>query len=471
MFDRKALPPTEPPVSVVRFSTVQQQLLARANAALAMQFDCACNLLVHPAVDKFRSVFESLCYAALLLAEQSDASANDHSSIARANAIIDAVLATQVGEPSHKALGAFPLAWSPDGGAADLAEPDTRQTVGSMLGMLALRFPELVGEERLQQIGAALHRCCAGERAGRIEVARTHLQMMHAWLNLEHGGGAPGAQLASKVARQADGELRVSRFGSAAAVAQQLWSIGLWFHSSKLVSAAARLGNELWNDIVAWRHPDLSTLFGSGIRAEMREDRAAGQQRFDDAAWLGWLELTRGSDLHPDASPLAAALLALPVLAAQRNATAVRRQLDAQPAQRALTDTFADVRLSGWFEKDLHIETAQYPAERQGATLVAAYWPTRAGLATLRCRTSHGFAARCDKRFVRLHRPGNAEVHISGLGAGEARMIEGGWWLAGLHLGVEGFQISDARRSDEGLRLWLRPTADQPMLLLAPLGG
>ena len=48
-------------------------------------------------------------------------------------------------------------------------------------------------------------------------------------------------------------------------------------------------------------------------------------------------------------------------------------------------------------------------------------------------------------------------------------MIEGGWWLAGLHLGMEGFHISDARRTEDGLRLTLRATVDEPLLLFAPL--
>ena len=48
-------------------------------------------------------------------------------------------------------------------------------------------------------------------------------------------------------------------------------------------------------------------------------------------------------------------------------------------------------------------------------------------------------------------------------------MIEKGWWLAGLHMAVEGFQITEATRTNDGLRLSLQATVDEPLLFFAPL--
>lgn len=454
----------------VRFSTSQHELLARAIAALGERFDSDCNLLVHPAVEKFRSVRESLCYAALLLADQEGPVEPDPTRIDKAVAVIDAVLATQVRGKSDKELGAFPLAWAPAGNAGDLLDAETRQTVGSMLGMIASRFANLLGVERIQQIEIALHRCCVGERAGRIDAALAHAKMMHAWLDLEYGYEAGGERLAGEVTQLPRLALRVARLGDSQTLAQQLWSIGLWFHNAKLGSWAARFGMEAWQDVANWRHPDLSTLFGAGVRSKrLTPEGPPGSERLWHQVWLSWLDLSRNCDLLNLEDPRAAAMLALPVLAAQQDASGLRKVLDAQPEERTVNEKLPGMELSGWFEKNLHIESTRLPETRRGEVVMAAYWPTRSGIARLLCKTGQGLVARCDKRFVRLDRPGVADVQISGLGAGEARMIEGGWWLAGLHLGMEGFQISDARRTEDGLRLTLRATIDEPLLLFAPL--
>ena len=461
---------TPPSTPTVRLSTSQHDLLARAIAALGERFDSDCNLLVHPAVEKFRSVRESLCYAALLLADQESVPQPDPTRVDQAVAVVDAVLGTQVTGKSAKELGAFPLAWAPEGNAADLLDAETRQTVGSMLGMIASRFANLLGVERVQQIEIALHRCCVGERAGRIDAARAHAKMMHAWLDLEYGYEAGGERLAGEVTQLPRLALRVARLGDSQTLAQQLWSIGLWFHNAKLGSWAARFGMEAWQDVTSWRHPDLSTLFGAGVRSKrLTRDGPPGSERLWHQVWLSWLDLTRNCDLLDLDDPRAAAMLALPVLAAQQDARSLRKGLDAQPDERIVSERLPGIELSGWFEKNLHIETTRLPEARRGEVVMAAYWPTRSGIARMLCRTSKGLVARCDKRFVRLDRPGVADVQISGLGAGEARMIENGWWLAGLHLGMEGFQISDARRTEDGLRLTLRASVDEPLLLFAPL--
>jgi hypothetical protein len=55
------------------------------------------------------------------------------------------------------------------------------------------------------------------------------------------------------------------------------------------------------------------------------------------------------------------------------------------------------------------------------------------------------------------------------MGPGETRMIDNGWWLAGLHFATEGFQMVDAQRTEHGLELQLKPTSEQPMLMFSPL--
>ena len=417
-------------------------------------------------VDKFRSVGESLCYAALLLAQQSCEPAPDPARIERVNAIIDAILATQL--TTNSASGAFPLAWAPDGGGTALADPDTRQTVGTMLGLLASRFPDCLGEARVRQAETALHRCCLGGRSGALESA--HLQMMHAWLDTEYGYDLGGQSLAASITRQPRDFLRAARSCSPETLSQQLWSVGLWIDNAKLVDWAARLGWEMWQDVVAWRHPDLSTFFGAGVQADLvPQEGSPGLTGLWQ--WLSWLGLAETSG-HPDLSdPRNAAALAIPVLAAQRDASAVQKAFDAQPEQRTITEALPGLQLSGWFEKNFHIEVAQWPESRRDATVMAAYWPTRGGLAQLRCRTTNGNTAHCHERFVRLERPGVADIQISGLGPGEARMIDDGWWLAGLHMALEGFHITEARRTEDGLRMSLQATIDEPMLFFAPLPG
>jgi hypothetical protein len=452
----KLSPPT------VRFSTRQHEQLSKAITALDQQFDPSCALLIHPAAERFRSVAESLCYAALLLVEQSREPAPDPARIERANAIIDAILATQI--TTDPASGVFPLAWAPEGGATDLVDLDTRQTVGSMLGLLAKRFPDCLGQARVQQTDIALHRCCRGEHPKHLEAA--HLQMMHAWMDQEYGYDLGGENLAARIAQHKRKCLRADRFADPWTLCQQLWSVGLWFQNAKLVNCAARIGWEMWQDVIAWRHPDLMTFFGAGVRVDsVSQDDSPGLERIWQ--WLNWLELVEHSD---HSNPRVLAELAKPVLAAQHDATAVRKVLDAQPEERAISEQFPGLHLSGWFEKNLHIEVAQRPENQRRAIVMAAYWPSRSGgLARLRCRTTKGNTVSCDKRFVRLLRPGTVDIQISGLGPGESRMIEEGWWLAGLHMAAEGFQITEARRTEDGLRLRLKATVDQPLLFFAPL--
>ena len=451
------------PIPAVHFSTWQHELLTKAITALDQQFDPSCALLIHPAADNFRSVAESLGYAALLLAEQNCEPASNPARIERVNAIIDAILAIQL--TTNSASGAFPLAWAPAGGATDLADLDTRQTVGSMLGLLARRFPDCLGEARLRQTDTALHRCCLGEHPKQLEAA--HLQMMHVWLDQEYGYDLGGENLAASIAQRPD-FLRAARIGNPQALCQQLWSVGLWFQNAKLVDFAARLGWEMWQDLIAWRHPDMSTFFGAGVQADLvPQSDSRGLERLWQ--WLNWLELVAHSDSSLS-DPLAAAALAMPVLTAQLDATVMRKVIDAQPEERAITTELQGLQLSGWFEKNLHIEAAQWPESRRAATVMAAYWATpEGGLAQLRCRTTKGNTASCHKRFVRLHHPGTADIQISGLGPGEARMIEEGWWLAGLHMAIEGFQITEATRTGDGLRLSLQATVDEPLLFFAPL--
>lgn len=127
--------------------------------------------------------------------------------------------------------------------------------------------------------------------------------------------------------------------------------------------------------------------------------------------------------------------------------------------------------ITGWWEKDLHIEARRSERPEGNRLPVAgARWQTRGGESVwMRCRVSKQESAVCRKRFIHLDDPGTTVVSVYNMGEGETRMIDNGWWLSGLHFATEGLQMVDAQRSDKGLELQFRPTADQAMLMFSPL--
>ena len=168
--------------------------------------------------------------------------------------------------------------------------------------------------------------------------------------------------------------------------------------------------------------------------------------------------------------PLDATCFAFPALA--RSKLASTKASSQEFAPYPICESMGERQMTGWIERDLHLEARSVKAPESGRLPVAgARWRTlEGGTAWLRCRVTRQERASCRKRFIHLEDPGNTIISVHDLGQGETRMIENGWWLSGLHFATEGFQMLDARRSEEGLELTLKPTADRTLLMFSPLG-
>jgi hypothetical protein len=442
----------------------QVALVDQAIRHALRRYDDVQGLLRSSEDPRFRVVQESLAFAGLLLVRAS-ADRSRRSELGLARLLIDKVLSLQKSGRRDPDRGAFPIVWVP-GASHSIVDPDSREVTVSMLGLLVREYAELLGEKRRARAVDAIRR--AVRTSDRTPGRTTSAAMTDAWLELEFGNQWRGERLATQVALGGTEPLVERRFGDARAFARELWALGLWRRSNRLHDSVAELVQSILADIASCAHPHLPEIFG-GVTTSIRPpDRAYSWL----SAWMTWLEFG-GEPMPPTslADPLDSTLFAFPALAKLKLDAVERPPGPAVPAERTLERSLDDRTITGWWEDALHMEARESSGgEPSPAPVAGARWRAPRGQSVwMRARVSRREVAVCRKRFIHLKDPGTTIVSVHNMGEGETRMIENGWWLAGLHFATDGFRMLDARRSADSLELRLAPTTEQGVLMFSPL--
>lgn len=443
----------------------QLALIEQAVQRASLQYDEATSLLQLADHKGFGVVLESLCLAALLLLRPSADRAR------RALRLIDAVLETQ-----HKALldpehGAFPLTWSVQNSRGLVVDDESREIVGSLLASLVCNREAALGKDRTSRMREAVHRSV--RPADHTPPADTAGLMLAAWLDLQFGDRWRSQRLVEQLRSVDAVELAQSLLADPRKIALVLWATGLWQNTPGLRDDSVRLLEVLSRGIAGSVHPGLPELFGNSTRVSRKSE--------DDYPWLGsWLtwHALGATPLLPTAlrEPLQATLFAFPALAGLRLPAEASALFQREVMDGSIERVLPQRTVTGWSEPDLLIEASDnrrgaLGGSESGMPVVGVSWRAGDGAsAWLQGRVSRNFSARCSKRFVHIDDPGLTTIDIGQLGPGGTRMIDKGWWLSGLHFSTQGFELTDAIRTNDGLTLKLKPTDPRPMLMFAPLG-
>lgn len=440
----------------------QKALVDQAIRLGLTQYDEQHCLLRTTADPRFRAVPETLAFAGLLLARTAAGKGRD-TELGLARLLIDTVVPLQNRVRRDPGRGAFPMFWTKDANRVQVMDPDSREVMGALLGVMHRDYGHLLGDKRSSRVLEAVKLAIRDKEQSTPET--TSGAMLAAWLELEFNDQWRGERLATDVALAGLETLAERRFGDPAAYARELWALGLWRRSARLHDSVEGLLPDLIDEVTRFAHPSMPVLFGS---MTCTTGTTSGYPAL--GAWLTWHALA-GEPMLPKtmSDPLDATCFAFPALA--RSKLAAPEGCEPEIGPHPLCQVVGPRQMTGWVERDLHLEARSVQASEPGRLPVAGVrWRTlEGGTAWLRCRVSGAERASCRKRFVHLEDPGTTIVSVHGLGQGETRMIDNGWWLSGLHFATEGFQMQDARRSDEGLELTLKPTAANTLLMFSPL--
>jgi hypothetical protein len=440
----------------------QQALIDQAIRCALTRYDDQTCLLRSSEDPRFRVVQESLALAAMLLVRTASGKGR-RAELGLARLLIDTILPLQNSTKRDPSRGAFPIVWSPDSSRPVIMDPESRELMGSLLGLLVKDYKTLLGEKRAARVKEAVQ--LATRDRGQPPPEGTANAMMSAWLEMEYGDQWQAERLATDVALAGHDHLVERRFGDAVAFARELWALSLWRRSNRLHHGGENLMASLMADIERHAHPRLPEVFGAVTTSRNSPNNAYPWL----GTWLTWHTLGREPMLPKNMlDPLHATLFAFPAVAKLKIDT---ERTDTDCDGQALEHRHEKGTISGWWEPDLHLEArrSEQPAGDR-LPVAGARWKTRQGESVwLRCRVSKQQSAVCRKRFIHLDNPGTTLVSVYNMGEGETRMIDNGWWLSGLHFATEGFQMVDAQRLPRGLELQFRPMADQAMLMFSPL--
>lgn len=448
----------------------QKALVDQAIRHILTRYDDQHSLLRSTEDPRFRSVQESLAFAGLLLARTA-AGKGRKTELGLARLLIDTILPLQNRVRRDPGRGVFPLVWTPDASRAQIMDPDSREVMGTVLGLMLRDYGHLLGEKRSARVLDAVRLAIRDKTQAAPD--STAAAMMAAWLELEFGDQWRGERLATDVALTGQDQLFERRFGDPTAYALELWALGLWRRSSRLHTGMEGLLPTLLEEIVRFSHPGLPEVFGAVTTSSGTASSFPWL-----GTWLTWHALG-GAPMLPRnmTDPLHSTLFAFPALAKLKFPSLEQADQAETIAPHALSQTLSGPaaehsrQITGWWEQALHIEarTSERP-EANRLPVAGARWKTPdGGSVWLRCRVAKQERATCRKRFIHLEDPGTTIVSVHSMGSGETRMIENGWWLSGLHFATEGFQMLDAQRTEQGLELKLKPTADRAILMFSPL--
>ncbi len=434
----------------------QRTLLATSVEWMTTFFDADFGLLRHPSAIQHHAVRESLWYAAGLLA-QGDATP-------RALGVVDAVLALQFDEPGAVWDGTWPRAPEerrPITSATVFADydPNWRQFIGCVLGLLARDFAQVLGPSRCERIEAAIVRAIRGEGSDRIIATYTNIALMQAWLLAEYGDRAHGERLAATVEDLYRDEAGFREFNSPTYYGVDLWALALWRRSgsSSLVAAGRRLEAALWRDIAAFYHAGLRNLCGPF-------DRAYGMDMTRYASLLGlwlWWACGDAARAFPDpkrpfahahdfcATPLLA--LAPPLVEGGTRAALMtvgaNRAIERRGPKRTVTATLRDDLMLG----------AVAPAHRDGtgqAMPVTAHWAEGTGTVAWLCIRGVPLDGTVTDGAIELS--GDAELTLRVAASVSCALGGHEWRIGSRRIGVTGIEAAPLLAYGDGVQCALR---------------
>ena len=269
----------------------QRAIVESSVAWMSTFFDSDASLLRYPSDTRRHAVRESLWYAAGLLQL-------GHTDVALR--VFDAVLALQYDRPGTVWDGTWPRTRE-EPYPRDAAviwrdyDPNWRQFIGCLLGVLLRDCEETLGPERCERAKAAIARAIRGEPPERIAASYSNIALMQAWLLFEFGERARGERLATEIERLYFDDGGFSEFNSPTYYGVDLWGLALWRRSGStlLVAAGRRLEIALWRDVAMFYHPGMRNLCGP-------YDRAYGMDMTRYASLLGlWIWWANGDEARP----------------------------------------------------------------------------------------------------------------------------------------------------------------------------
>lgn len=362
----------------------QREIVAASVAWMDALFDSDVALLRHPCRERGHVVRESLWYATgRLVLDPADP---------LAGRIVDAVIALQFDARGAAWDGSWPRAPEEPAPAIGAViwrdyDPNWRQFIGCLLGVLVRDFADSLGESRCARMRSSIARAINGEPPDRITAAYSNIALMQAWLSCEFGAAGArvrGDALANAIDALHRSEGGFREFNSPTYYGVDLWGLALWrrARTALLRSLGAKLEAALWRDVADFYHPGLRNLCGPF-------DRAYGVDMNRYAALLGlWLWWTCGDAARafPDTSQpfghaldfCAAPLLAVapPALSAETRAQLTRfdgdRFVDRRIAQRTVTARLTSELMLG------AVDVAPFDPTGQ-AMPITAHWRDASG--------------------------------------------------------------------------------------------
>jgi hypothetical protein len=428
----------------------RRALLDASMGWMRARFDGDAGLLLHSRSGR-HVVRESLWYAAGLLAT-ADATPT-------AQQIVDTVLGLQFDEPGAAWDGSWPRAPQeprPRVGARIWRDydPNWRQFIGCLLGVLVRDFAQPLGEARCERMRAAIARAIRGEGEGRIVASYSNIALLEAWLSVEFGDAGArerGVVLARAIeaAYRRDGGF--SEFNSPTYYGVDFWGLALWRRSAPLAEFGERLEANLWRDVAAFHHGGLRNLCGP-------YDRAYGLDMTRYAAllglWLWWASGDAGRAFPDVEQPFGHALdvCAAPLIAVAPPEMpsdvamalierAPHRSIERRVGARTITARLTPDWMLG------AIDRAELDPNGQ-AMPVTAHWRCRSGGVGALC-VQGTLAAAVDGATIeiRASAPLTLRWQATADDAFEARR----WTLGGRQVGVERLTVIDVDvRGDRG---------------------
>jgi hypothetical protein len=427
----------------------QRAILAAGIAWMDAHFDADANLLRHPGAPRRHAVRESLWYAAGLFAQRGRAGA------ARAARIVDAVLLLQYDRPGSPWDGTWPRVReepAPGDGATMGRDydPNWRQFVGCVLGVLVRDHGEALGEDRSARARDAIARATRGESGARITPGYTNIALMQAWLLCEHGDRARGERLAGAIEELHRREGGLHEFNSPTYYGVDLWGLALWRRSASasLAAAGKRLESALWRDIATFYHPGLRNLCGP-------YDRAYGMDMTHYASLLGlwlWWGCGDASRAFPDTTRrfdhahdfCAAPLLAL---APPSMADEVRVELQRPVTGRTIARRIGDRTITATLTHDLMlgaVDRADHDPRGPAVPITAHWIDQRDGRVAWLCIRGAPLSGVVTDTRIAL--AGEAALALECPASSSVAFAPHKWRIGGRRIEVTGIDASPARR-------------------------
>ena len=239
----------------------QKALVDQAIRHTLTRYDDQHCLLRTTADPRFRAVQETLAFAALLLARTA-AGKGRKTELGLARLLIDTLLPLQNRVRRDPSRGCFPLLWTPDDSRAQVMDPDSREIMGSLLGVMYRDHAHLLGEKRSARVLEAIRLAIRDKEQDTPQT--TSGAMIAAWLELEFNDQWRGERLATDVALAGLDALAARRFGDPRAYARELWALGLWRRSTRLHdSVKGLLPDLITEDYPVLPIPTMPEVFGA----------------------------------------------------------------------------------------------------------------------------------------------------------------------------------------------------------------